>query len=240
MQASFSKLEHAVKIKRTRRDRSLAEIDAFTPWALLAAAIDSYYPKANGRGRRPIGLEPMLRMYVVQQCFGMSGEAIEDALYDSPAIRRFVRIDLAREAAPDATTLLKFRSLLAEHKLTNCIFQAIKAHPADKGLLFREGRMWTPRSTPPRPLDQEPQAQRCFRHAPDEEGQPGALRHEGEHRGERGIGIGSYGGKRRRPYGRRPSRIGWSMERARGFLMRATRLWKIVARTRRREPLCTW
>ena len=56
-------------------------------------------------GRPPLGLSRMLRMYVAQQCFGLSDEGIEDALYDSQAIRRFVGIDLAREAAPDATTL---------------------------------------------------------------------------------------------------------------------------------------
>ena len=49
-------------------------------------------------------------MYIAQQCFGLSDEGIEDALYDSQAIRRFVGIDLARENAPDATTLLKVSS----------------------------------------------------------------------------------------------------------------------------------
>jgi transposase, IS5 family len=107
MQASFSELEYAAKRKQTRRDRFLAEIEAVTPWALLAADIVPYYPKAGGRGRRPIALERMLRMVVVQHCFGLSAEGIEDALYDSQAIRGIVGIDLAREAAPDATMLLK-------------------------------------------------------------------------------------------------------------------------------------
>jgi IS5 family transposase len=57
-------------------------------------------------------------MYIAQNCFGLSDEAIEDALYDSQAIHRFVGIDLAREDAPDATTLLKFRRLLEEKNLT--------------------------------------------------------------------------------------------------------------------------
>ncbi len=78
-------------------------------------------------------------MYVAQQCFGLSDEGIEDALYDSQAIRRFVGIDLAREAAPDATTLLKFRRLLEAHLLTESIFNTINAHLAEKGLLLREG-----------------------------------------------------------------------------------------------------
>ncbi len=118
MQASFSDLEYDAKKRLTRRDRFLAEIDAVTPWTLLVAALEPFYPKGEGRGRPPIGLEKMLRMYIAQQCFGFSDEAIEDALYHSQAIRRFVGMDLGRESAPDATTLLKFRRLLEKHKLT--------------------------------------------------------------------------------------------------------------------------
>jgi IS5 family transposase len=139
MQSSFAELEYAAKKKRTRRDRFLAEIEAVTPWPALIAEIAPFYPKGEGPGRPPIGLERMLRMYIAQQCFGLSDEGIEDALYDSQSIRSFVGIDLGREGAPDATTLLKFRRLLEEHELTQRIFEAIKTHLADKGLLLREG-----------------------------------------------------------------------------------------------------
>ena len=139
MQTTFSELEYAAKKRRTRRDRFLADIEAVTPWAGLLEVIEPFYPKGDGRGRPPIGLERMLRMYVVQNCFGLSDEGIEDAIYDSQAIRRFVGIDLAREAAPDATTLLKFRRLLEEKGLTDAIFNAINAHLAEKGLFLRQG-----------------------------------------------------------------------------------------------------
>ncbi len=139
MQSSFSELEYAAKKKVTRRDRFLAEIEAITPWVELERTIAPFYPSNGGRGRPPIGLARMLRMYVAQQCFGLSDEGIEDALYDSQAIRRFVGIDLSRESAPDATTLLKFRRLLETHQLTESIFNAINAYLAKKGLLLREG-----------------------------------------------------------------------------------------------------
>ena len=139
MQSSFSELEYAAKKKVTRRDRFLAEIEAVTPWSALESELESFYPKGEGRGRPPIGLARMLRMYVAQQCFGLSDEGIEDAIYDSQAIRRFVGIDLSREAAPDATTLLKFRRLLETHGLTRKIFETINTHLAAKGLLMREG-----------------------------------------------------------------------------------------------------
>lgn len=139
MQASFSDLEYAAKKKVTRRDRFLGEIQAVTPWPALVAEIEPFYPKGEGRGRPPIGLERMLRMYIAQQCFGLSDEGTEDAIYDSQAIRGFIGIDLSREAAPDATTLLKFRRLLEEHKLTQRIFAAINLHLAVKGLMLKEG-----------------------------------------------------------------------------------------------------
>jgi IS5 family transposase len=137
MQSSFSEQEYAAKKKQTRRDRFLSEIEAVTPWSSLTAVIASHYPSSGGRGRPPIGLERMLRMYIAQQCFGLSDEGIEDALYDSQAIRHFVGIDLGRESAPDATTLLKLRRLLESHQLTDAIFPAINAHLAEQGLLMR-------------------------------------------------------------------------------------------------------
>ena len=139
MQSSFSELEYAAKKKVTRRDRFLSEIEAITPWVELERTVAPFYPSGRGRGRPPIGLSRMLRMYIAQQCFGLSDEGIEDALYDSQSIRRFVGIDLSRESAPDATTLLKFRRLLETHQLTESIFNAINAHLAKKGLLLREG-----------------------------------------------------------------------------------------------------
>lgn len=139
MQASFSDLEYAAKKKVTRRDRFLGEIEAVTPWSALIAEIEPFYPKGDGRGRPPIGLERMLRMYIAQQCFGLSDEGTEDAIYDSQAVRGFIGIDLNREAAPDATTLLKFRRLLEKHELTKRVFSAINEHLTQKGLLLREG-----------------------------------------------------------------------------------------------------
>lgn len=139
MQSSFSDLEYAAKKKQTKRDRFLAELEAVTPWGELEKVIAPFYPSGGGRGRQPIGLGRMLRMYIAQQCFGLSDEGIEDAIYDSQAIRRFVGIDLNRESAPDATTLLNFRHLLESHQLTESIFNAINGHLAEKGLLLREG-----------------------------------------------------------------------------------------------------
>lgn len=98
MQSSFSDLEYAAKKKQTRRDRFLSEIEAVTPWPSLLNVVAPHYPASGKRGHPPIGLERILRMYIVQQCFGFSDEGTEDAVYDSQAIRRFVGIDLNRES----------------------------------------------------------------------------------------------------------------------------------------------
>ena len=138
-QLSFSELEYASKKKVTRRERFLADIEMITPWSLLISEIAPHYPKSGNQGRQPIGIEKMLRMYIAQQCFGLSDEGIEDAIYDSQSIRKFVGIDLSRQCSPDATTLLKFRRILETNKLTDRIFAVINQHLAQKGLLLRKG-----------------------------------------------------------------------------------------------------
>ncbi len=139
-QTSFSQAEFADKKKTTRREKFLARMEAIIPWADLLAVIEPFYPKGE-RGRPPIGLERMLRVYFLQQWYGLADEALEDAIYDSQALRGFARIDLAADGVPDATTLLKFRRLLETNDLCKGIFNAINADLAGRGLLLREGTL---------------------------------------------------------------------------------------------------
>jgi len=137
-QGSFSQAEYAGKKKRTRRDKFLAEMELVVPWARLVARLRPLYPKGE-RGRPPIGLERMLRIYFLQQWYGLADEALEDALYDSQALRAFAGIDLNRDPVPDATTLLKFRHWLERHDLTKALFDEIAAMLEERGLLMRQG-----------------------------------------------------------------------------------------------------
>ena len=91
-QRTFAGIAWSQKGKVTRRERFLAEMDAVIPWAQLLALIEPYYPKA-GRGRQPLGLEKMLRIYFLQQWFNLSDPQAEDAIYDSEAMRRFARVE---------------------------------------------------------------------------------------------------------------------------------------------------
>src|SRR6266480_3660748 len=107
-QASFAQAEFARKKKLTRREKVLGEMEQIVPWARLVALIEPHYPKGE-RGRPPIGLERMLRLYFLQQWYTLADEALEDALYDSQALRGFAGIDLSVATVPDATTVLNFR-----------------------------------------------------------------------------------------------------------------------------------
>src|SRR5712671_4579953 len=139
-QGSFSQAEYAGKKKQTRRDKFLAEMEQVVPWARLVDRLQPFYPKGE-RGRPPVGLERMLRVYFLQQWYALADEALEDALYDSQALRSFAGIDLGREAVPDATTLLNFRHLLERHDLARRIFEEVGALLGEKQLLMREGTL---------------------------------------------------------------------------------------------------
>lgn len=110
--------------RATRKAEFLARMQMLVPWAQFCALIEPHYPKA-GNGRAPVGLERMLRMYLIANWFNLADEACEDALYDIPAFRDFCHIDLGRERVPDATTLLNFRHLLEQHKLGAALFAKV-------------------------------------------------------------------------------------------------------------------
>lgn len=135
---SFATLAYENKKKKTRREKFLEEMDRIIPWGELVKVIKKHYPKA-GNGRQPMPLERMLRIYFMQQWYGLSDPAMEDALYDIESMRRFANIDLENDAVPDETTILNFRHLLEKHNLTEKVFDKTQQYLVDKGLLLREG-----------------------------------------------------------------------------------------------------
>jgi IS5 family transposase len=126
--------------KPTRREKFLTEMNAVVPWAELAALIEPRYPKATSAGGRPaFGVERMLRMHCLQLWFNLSDPAVEEALYDSPAMRAFVGIDLGREPVPDETTVMRFRHLLEAHRLGEKIFEEVGRMLLSRGLRMSKG-----------------------------------------------------------------------------------------------------
>ena len=137
-QQTFAGLAWQNKGKRTRREQFLAEMDAIIPWRQLLDLIEPHYPKA-GKGRPPLGLEKMLRIYFLQIWFNLSDPGAEEAIYDSESMRRFARIELSEDKVPDETSILNFRHLLEEHELTKAMFERINGMLEGKGLLLRSG-----------------------------------------------------------------------------------------------------
>ena len=137
-QQTFASAAWNRKGKVTRRERFLAEMDAVIPWSRLIGLIEPHYPNA-GKGRPPHELERMLRIYFLQQWFNLSDPQAEDAIYDSESMRRFARVELGDDKIPDESTILRFRHLLEQHRLTEAIFEAVKDLLAEQRLTLRAG-----------------------------------------------------------------------------------------------------
>jgi IS5 family transposase len=124
--------------KKTRRALFLEQMEQVVPWPKLCALIEPFYPQ-TGNGRRPVGMERMLRMYFLQQWFNLSDPGLEDALYESPGMREFVGIDLGQEPVPDETTVCKFRHLLETHNLGGAMLETVNLHLESRGLRVSTG-----------------------------------------------------------------------------------------------------
>jgi len=126
--------------KPTRRAKFLADMEQILPWAELLSVIEPFYPKVSeAGGRPPIPLERMLRIYFLQLWFNLSDPAVEEALYDSTSMRGFVGIDLGVEAAPDETTVCKFRHLLEKHKLGKKLLTTVNEYLRRHGMKISNG-----------------------------------------------------------------------------------------------------
>ena len=137
-QLSFTDIEYAGRKRTTKREEFLKKMDEIIPWEKWVELIQPHYPTGQ-RGRPVRGIETMLRMYLMQIWFNLSDEGIEDAIYDSYAMRSFLGINFMNEQVPDATTLLKFRHLLEEKKIGEAIFNDIKDRLEKAGLIMHGG-----------------------------------------------------------------------------------------------------
>ena len=137
-QPSFTDLEYGNRRRASKRETFLESMDAVIPWQEWVGLIEPFYYDGK-RGRKPKPLETMLRMYLLQVWFSLSDEGVEDAVYDSYAMRKFMKLDFTVEQAPDATTLLTFRHLMERHELGERLFEAQTALFDDNGWIMRGG-----------------------------------------------------------------------------------------------------
>ncbi len=135
-QMTFADAEYAGKRKQTRKELFLIEMDQVVPWKGLIALIEPYYPEGEG-GRPAYPLMAMLRVHLMQNWFGYSDPAMEEALYETTILRQFSGLSLER--IPDETTILNFRRLLEKHELATGILGVINGYLGDRGLSLRQG-----------------------------------------------------------------------------------------------------
>ena len=159
-QMTFADAEYAGKRKQTRKELFLIEMDQVVPWKGLVALIDPHYPKGEG-GRPAYPLMAMLRIHLMQNWFGYSDPAMEEALYETTILRQFAGLNLER--IPDETTILNFRRLLEKHELAAGILAVINGYLGDRGLSLRQGTIVdatlinAPRSTKNKDGKRDPQ-----------------------------------------------------------------------------------
>ena len=132
-QASFEKYG-----RKSKREQFLDEMEQIVPWAELQALVQAHYPKGEN-GRPPVGLSIMLRVYFLQQWFNLSDPGAEEALYESPVLRRFAGVDLGRAPAPDESTILQFRHLLEKHDLGGAMLETMNEYLESRGIRISRG-----------------------------------------------------------------------------------------------------
>jgi IS5 family transposase len=139
-QISFASATYDNKKIMTKRERFLTEMDTVIPWPRLLKLIEPCYPK-KGKGRPPMPMESMLRIYFLQQWYSLSDPAAEEALYDIESMRRFAQLELVVDALPDETTILNFRRMVEKHQLSEVLFNDINAYLVERGIAVSQGSM---------------------------------------------------------------------------------------------------
>ncbi len=124
--------------KKTRKREFLEEMDRVVPWGELVALIEPHSPRAK-TGRPPFPIQTMLRIHFMQQWFGLSDPAMEEALFDVPMYREFAQLPDGLVRLPDESTILRFRHLLEKHGLAAQMFAAVNATLGAKGLMLKTG-----------------------------------------------------------------------------------------------------
>ena len=129
-QETFTDMEYSFPKKKTKREEFLEIMEEIIPWDEWAGVIKPH---------SPMGIEKMLRMYLLQVWFNLPDAATEDAIYDSYAMRTFTGINFMPEAVPDETTLCNFRHLLEKHGLNKLFFDAINHVMVQTGHMMKGG-----------------------------------------------------------------------------------------------------
>jgi IS5 family transposase len=137
-QISLSQTGFELASKRTRKRIFLEQMEHCTPWESLIALIAPHAPSSS-TGRPPFAVGTLLRIHFMQQWFGRSDPAMEEALHDTPIYREFAGLDTGESRIPDETTILRFRRLIETHDLGKAMFATINTKLAEAGFMLKTG-----------------------------------------------------------------------------------------------------
>src|SRR3546814_3096223 len=113
---------------RRWRSSSVWFVDGMVSWVPLRAiiALIAAASPVASTGRPPFAHETMLRIHFLQQWFGLSDLAMEEALFETPLYRDFTGLS-GTERIPDRVSILRFRHLLEEHQLSIQILATVNS-----------------------------------------------------------------------------------------------------------------
>jgi IS5 family transposase len=137
-QTTFASTGFELVTKRTRKREFLEEMNLVVPWNELLALIEPFAPLGK-TGRPPFASATMLRIHFMQQWFGLSDPAMEEALHDTPLFCNFAGLDAGATRLPDESTILRFRHMLEANNLAIQMFAAVNTKLIDRGLLLKAG-----------------------------------------------------------------------------------------------------
>ncbi len=139
-QQSLATVGFELATKRTRKRQFLEEMNLIVPWRELVNLISPHAP-VSMMGRPPFAVETMLRIHFMQQWFGLSDPAMEEAMHDTPVMCQFAQLDSGLSRLPDESTILRFRHFLEEHDLSQQMMATVNALLQAKGLIFKAGTL---------------------------------------------------------------------------------------------------
>lgn len=136
-QPSLSALSDELSQVQTKKREFLDEIERIVPWKKWISIIKPYYYKGE-RGNKPYDLERMLRIYLVQNLYNLSGMATVAEVIDSRAFSDFCGVESSNQV-PDGDTLGRFRNILMRNGTQQELFAQVVELLMQRGLILKRG-----------------------------------------------------------------------------------------------------
>ena len=121
-----------------RPTSSLDTLASLIDWTPIAVLLDPLYPAAKGEPAWPP--LAMVKALLLSIWYDLSDVKLAEALDDRASFRRFCGFS-ATEATPERTAFVRFRRLLATHKLDRTLFEAVTTQLRSKAVTVKTGTL---------------------------------------------------------------------------------------------------